>query len=92
MISLLLRMLGDMFKVIVFLAFTTKLLAVIHWLISESSVFVKVCNSVVMLLSIKRQYHQQKTEVLFPDKRVGHSQKSERVEGHIQILAEFHIQ
>ena len=33
-----LRMLGDMFKAIVLLAFTTKSLAVIHWLILASSV------------------------------------------------------
>ena len=37
-------MLGDILKAIVLLAFTTKSLAIIHWLILASSVFVKAAN------------------------------------------------
>ena len=42
-----------MFKAIVLLAITTKLLAVLYWLVLVISVFVKVCNLVVLLRSIK---------------------------------------
>ena len=53
-------MLADMFKAIMLLAFTTKLLSVIHWLILARSVFVKVGNSALLLLSIKRAVSSSK--------------------------------
>ena len=49
----LLCVLKDMFNAIALLPFITKILAVVHWLILASLVIVKVCNSVVLLLSIK---------------------------------------